>query len=263
MKNTKSPSDWLRASIIVAALTGSPVSLAGIRLSSDWEDAPLCTNGPRTVDELAETPRSLKPRPVCPQREIQKLRDARLVEAKRLAATPATSPLAHFEHELPFQLHFDDRKYYIQPMRFMARDKPDEVCTPVRGQHYRCEEGGGHKLSCHLMFFNTQFELVGVHRIRIDEPFPVWCNAVPAIGTYDKTKNELLVTVQYFPTDRKLASTVSEVGSGWIRMTSLFRLKEENGKISVEQDDACLRNPNRIEAIPEARTRLKRCGSVN
>ena len=67
------------------------------------------------------------------------------------------------------------------------------------------------------------------------------------------------VTFQYFPTDRKVASKISEVGSGWIRMTSLFRLKEENGRILVEQDDACLGNSNRIETIPEARKLLKQC----
>ena len=109
------------------------------------------------------------------------------------------------------------------------------------------------------MFLNAQFEPIGLHRIRIDERFPVWCNAVPAVGVHDKKRNELLVTFQYFPTDRKVASKISEVGSGWIRMTSLFRLKEENGRILVEQDDACLGNSNRIETIPEARKLLKQC----
>ena len=57
----------------------------------------------------------------------------------------------------------------------------------------------------------------------------------------------------------EIASKISEVGSGWTRMTSLFRLKEDNGRILVEQDDLCLGNPNQIETIPEARKLLKQC----
>ena len=191
---------------------------------------------------------------------LKKLDDAAIAEARALAAT--SSEFSIDSPGLGYHLYFDDRKYYLQPMRFMAKERPDEVCNPTYGkgdQSHRCAEGQPYKHSCHLMFFNTRYELVGIHRIHINEQVPVWCNAVPAVGLHDKKQNELLVTFQYFPTNRKAASKISEVGSGWIRMTSLFRLKEENGRISAEQDDACLKNPNRIETIPEARKALKQC----
>lgn len=212
------------------------------------------------VDHVVEPPEVIK-NPT----ESEKLNKAAIAETQHLAATPSNARLTNIEPALPFQLYFDNRKYYIQPMRFMARDKPGEVCTPADfkgAPTYRCEEGQSYKLSCHLMFFNTQLDPIGLHRIHTDEPFPVWCNAVPAVGVYDKKKNELLVTFQYFPIDRKAASKISEVGSGWIRMTSLFRLKEENGRILVEQDDSCLKNPNRIESIPDAKKALKRCNKA-
>lgn len=266
MKNTKKPRKTLHLALVSIGLWLSLTVSADIRLASDsWENAPPCQGGPRNADELAESQRGLRPRAVCPESETEKLANTAKAEAQRLAATPANAELAHIELEHGFQLYFDDRKYYIKPIRFMARDKPGEVCTPAPSKGrltYLCEEGQTYKLSCHLMFFNEQFNLIGLHRIRTDEPFPVWCNAVPAMGVYDKKKNELLVTFQYFPTDRKAASKISEVGSGWIRMTSLFRLKEENGRILVEQDDHCLKNPNRIEAIPDARKALKRCSQM-
>jgi hypothetical protein len=39
------------------------------------------------------------------------------------------------------------------------------------------------------MFFNTSFE--GLHRIRTDEPFPVWCNAAKVVS------DALLFTLGY------------------------------------------------------------------
>ena len=80
-----------------------------------------------------------------------------------------------------------------------------------------------------------------------------------AIGAANKTNNELLVTMQYFLIGGESAKEISEIGSGWFRMTSLFRVKAVNGKIEVEQDDACLGNPNRIDNIPEARKTLRQC----
>ena len=67
--------------------------------------------------------------------------------------------------------------------------------------------------------------------------------------------------MQYFPIDRKAASKVSEIGSGWNRMTVLLRVKAVNGKIVVEQDDTCLNNPNKLDSVPDARKTLIRCNT--
>lgn len=109
------------------------------------------------------------------------------------------------------------------------------------------------------MFFNAQFENIGVYRFRPQERFESYCNAVLAIGVADKARDELFATFQYFPIDRKAASKVGEIGDSWKRMTSLFRLTLADGKITVAEDRACLGNPNEIETIPDARVALKRC----
>lgn len=258
MKNTRRILNALSCALLLTTL---PVA-ADIRLTmGPWENAPPCPNKPRNMDEVAEIQQGRQPRPVCPKDESEKLDDAALAETRTLAAT--SSRFSIDNPGLGYQLYFGDRKYYLQPMRFMAKDRPDEVCKPTDAKgslNYRCEEGQTYKHSCHLMFFNTDYELVGIHRILTNEPFPVWCNAVLAVGVHDRKRNELLVTFQYFPTDRKVASKISEVGGGWVQMTSLFRLKEADSKVMVEQDDSCLKNPNRIETIPEARKTLKQCG---
>lgn len=216
---------------------------AELRLSSDWK-----------VDYNAN--------PIY--NEAAPLESAAFEYAKQFNAVDQGTPWGRPDKARPFQLYLGETKYYIQPILFMAKDRPGEVCTPkdYTGQPtYQCKEGQRHKHSCHLFFFDANYQPVGAYRLRINEPFELFCNAMPAMGVYDKTRNELLVTYQYFPIDRTAASKVGEVGANWIRMTSLFRLREEGGRILVEQDDACLMNPNRYESIPEARKALRACSS--
>jgi len=51
------------------------------------------------------------------------------------------------------------------------------------------------------------------------------------------------------------------VGAGWFRMTTLIRVKDNHGKIEIEQDDSCLGNPNQLETIAKARKQLQRCAA--
>lgn len=166
-----------------------------------------------------------------------------------------------------FKIFIDGRTYYGAPYAFMSKTRPDEVCHPsdyVNTPTYRCDEGQRRTQDCHLFIFNDRFEEVGYHRIESKEPYPFFCNAVLAVGTADKQKNELLVTIQYFPIDRKAASRVADIGSGWSRMTVLLRLHPTgDGKVRIEQDDGCLKNPNRIETVPYARQALRRCAPGN
>lgn len=162
---------------------------------------------------------------------------------------------------LPFQLFINENKFYIQPATFMAKTRPNEICTPdlSKSLTYICKEGQRHTEGCHVLFFNSNFENVGTFELKIKAPFQYYCNAVPAVGTGDKKENELLITVQYFAIDQEKAKSISELGEGWIRQTILARVKVVDGKIQLEQDDACLGNPNTIDAIPDARVALNKC----
>lgn len=175
--------------------------------------------------------------------------------AKSLNALP--NDRAHYS--LGLGVMIDNVKYYVKPAQFMAKSRPDEICTPTeKVLDYQCKEGQRLTSGCHLLFFNSQKEWVGMYTIHINqkEP-PYYCNAVLGMGAADKSKNEMLVTSQYFLLNGGGARKVSELGSSWIRMTSLLRIKAVNGRIEVEQDDSCLGNPNRLEAIADARKVLK------
>ncbi len=160
-----------------------------------------------------------------------------------------------------FKLFVNDTKYFLQPAKFMSKSRPDEVCTPTSGPglKYQCDEGLRHTSDCHLIFFDAKFAEAGFNTVKVNEPYQFYCNSVVGVGVRAKGSDDLLVTVQYFPIDQKLASKASEIGTGWNRMTVLFQIKAVDGKIIAEQDDACLGNPNRIDNIPDARKRLAKC----
>lgn len=170
------------------------------------------------------------------------------------------APDRRARYSLGLGLMIDNVKYYVKPSSFMTKSRPDEVCTPTgESLTYQCIEGQRFAASCHLLFFNAQQEWVGMYTININQKDPpYYCNAVLGMGAADKSNNEMLVTSQYFLLNGSGARKVSELGSSWIRMTSLLRIKAVNGQIEVEQDDTCLGNPNRLETIVEARKVLKR-----
>jgi hypothetical protein len=159
----------------------------------------------------------------------------------------------------------DEALYYVRPAIIAPRDREGEVCTPAYqagAPRYTCQEGQRYYKACHLLFLNKDMQPAGVLRLRVNEPFISFCNAVPATGVGDKARNELLVTFQYFDIDGRAAKTVAELGSGWKRMTVAVRIKEVDGQIVAEQDDRCLGNPNNIDTIPDARKALKACAAA-
>lgn len=160
-----------------------------------------------------------------------------------------------------FKLFVNETKYFLRPAAFMSKSRPDEVCTPKSGSGltYQCQEGQRTTSDCHLIFFDAKFAEAGFNTVKVNEPYQFYCNSVVGVGVGAKGGDDLLVTVQYFPIDQKLASKASEIGSGWNRMTVLFHINAVDGKIVAEQDDVCLGNPNRIDNILDARKRLAKC----
>lgn len=248
MKNTaqKTFEPLFGAMLLFCAMAMSNAVHAEVRISSDWGSGFLPDGRliPKDQDEGAK------------------------MEATAAAAAASRNASSGSRGEaelgLGYKLHIDGTKFYLQPARFMIKSRPDEVCTPARfdkAPTYQCEEGQRDTVGCHLIFIDANFTEAGFHSIKINEPYLHFCNAVPAVGVASKDRNELLVTVQYFPVDRKAASKVSEIGSGWNRMTVLLRVKAVNGKIVVEQDDTCLGNPNKIDTVPDARKALARCSA--
>lgn len=243
MKNSiKKVNTFHKISILALLMAGfyAAPGHASVSLSKDWRP------------ERGKTPLEL---------ELETLHGMRETAAKKLNAV-TNPPFGEPQFDPAFRMHLDDTLYYIQGAMFMPKSRPNEVCAVADFKNtptYHCKEGQTYAYKSHLLFFNANFEQVGTHQFKINEPFEYYVNAMPAMGIYNKERNELLVTVQYFPTDRIAASKVSDVGAGWKRMTILFRVKAVDGKILVEQDDVCLKNPNTIDTIPDARKQLKQC----
>lgn len=194
----------------------------------------------------------------------------RFRDAADAAAYPRDAIVEHGLHHSMrrvsgFKLFVNETKYFLQPLLFMSKSRPDEVCTRKSGPAlaYQCEEGQRLTSDCHLVFLDAKFAEAGFNTIKVNEPYPFYCNWVAGVGVRAKGSDDLLVTVQYFPIDQKLASKASEIGSGWNRMTVLFHIKAVDGKIVAEQDDACLGNPNRIDNIPDARKQLAKCTAAS
>lgn len=250
MRNTvkRKPSQWWVSLLAISFLALiATLAQAEIRLSSDWQSR-YQTDGSRVPDDQHEIPRLDKA--------------ARAVAEKRTALLRSSA--TGYALDLGFKLRVDEQLFYLQPINYMTKSRPDEVCTPddTKGVlQYACRQGQRLTQDCHLFFFDKNFAEVGYLALRINERYQYFCNALPAIGMGNKAKNELLVTVQYFPIDSQPASKVSDIGSGWQRMNILVRIKSENGKIIAEQDDACLGNPNRIDTVPDARKRLLQCAA--
>ena len=273
MSNTKRPVkprrlEGLGLSLAAAAWLSMPsLAHADVKLSNDWNEDRTCTGSARTNAELAEMQQGLRPRSVCTKTEPDKVRDASALSATaRSAAMSRTKPTERgFNQYLGFKMQLDGLQHYLEPVGFMTKSRPDEVCTPsdFKGQPtYRCDEGQRHTVDCHILIFNDKFEEVGYHRIVVKEPYQFYCNAVPAVGVGDSANNLVLATIQYFPIDRKHASTVAEVGQGWNRMTVALRLKRQaDGHVLIEQEDDCLGNPNRIDTVPDAKRLLRKCAA--
>lgn len=261
----------LTKSIFLCAATLPVAAWADVRLTTkEWEATPICPGELRAIREQEEMQKGMQPRPFvphseadmhCPKGEVDKVDEtARRSAAARNAAPPGSRGDAGLG--LGYKLYIDDKKYYLQPASFMSKQHAGDVCTPpdyAKAPTYRCVEGQRYRKGCHVFIFDESFEEVGFHTIEIKESALYFCNAVPAVGVGDKTRNEVLMTVQYFFIDGTPAAQISEIGSGWKRMTVALRLKAEGGKVLIEQDDRCLGNPNRIETVPDARRRLARC----
>ncbi|MBK1613916.1 hypothetical protein CKO44_10595 [Rubrivivax gelatinosus] len=237
-----------RAAVFMGLILAAAAGRAEIRLTTDWLE-----NVHGVYIPLADM-------------ETTKLEIATWKSLRSRIATPLDpdgKTLDMFSGQ-GYRMFFDGDLNYATVLGFMPKTRPDEACNIkdyVRQPNYRCEQGQRYTLACHLGLYNAKFEEAGWHTVTIRESQPVFCNAVPAMGRYDSKYNDLLLIVQYFGVDEpKVATTRSEIGSGWQRMAVRLKLSRvKDGRFSVEQDDSCLGNPNAISTIDDARRKLRQC----
>lgn len=218
---------------------------AEIRLGSDWQSS-YKADGSRVPDNENDT---------------WQLDNATKDSILPRSAIPFVHTTGSYRLALGFKLRLNGTLFYLQPAMFMHKSRPDEICNPdyKNALRYVCLEGQRHTKGCHLFFFNQDFVEAGYHEMHMKEVYPYYCNTVAAVSVANKANNEMFVTVQYFPIDRKPAGKASELGASWKRSTLLVRIKQEKDKLLIEQDDSCLGNPNNYEDIASARKALLAC----
>jgi hypothetical protein len=200
-------------------------------------------------------------------KETALFKSAQWLSIRQRIATPLDSNGKSTQMNFPsgFRMHFDQDLYYFGPVGFMHKSRPEEVCTEqdwTNRPTYRCIEGQRYTRACHIGIYDRHFHEVAWHKIRINRDFPLFCNSVVAVGRLDAMHNEVLAVVQYFRVDDDagIATSRSQIGSGWHRMTVRLKLKRiAEGRIDIQQDDTCLGNPNSTEEIAEARQLVRRC----
>jgi hypothetical protein len=152
-----------------------------------------------------------------------------------------------------------------QPQRFEG-----DTCTFLpaeelkrRGLHPRsCAEGQiGHSV-CDLTIVDTDLKVRAVHRFEIpgEVPgFPTNCQVPLGYGVGNKQTGSLLMTLRYGFTNRPLAGSIAAIGNNWFETTRLLRIREQDGQITVTEDNRCLGENNLVPDIPTARKLLRKC----
>ncbi len=132
-----------------------------------------------------------------------------------------------------------------------------------RGLHQRtCAEGQIRHSVCDLTIVDMDLKVRAVHRFEIpgEVPgFPTNCQVPLGYGVGNKQTGSLLMTLRYGFTNRPLAGSIAAIGNNWFETTRLLRIREQDGQITVTEDNRCLGENNLVPDIPTARKLLRKC----
>lgn len=167
-------------------------------------------------------------------------------------------------------MELDGKAYFASTATYMPQSHPGETCSYLseaeskrRGNFFLCAEGQIQHNACFLYFQDPlQYKILAIHRFEIADPkpgYPAFCMNTEGFGMGNKETGSVLVTVQYHDTHSKPAASPKDIGKGWMRTTRLLRIHEQDGKLSVEEDNRCLGQDNHYPDIPTARKALRQC----
>lgn len=156
-----------------------------------------------------------------------------------------------------FRMHWSDRTYYIAGAQYPSKEQMASVKREVANKTPLPPIAGGG--ICSLFIYDENLKQAAKHDIKLNEANGrTWCNGVRALARV-KGKDALLFSLSYYLTDKPLAKRAQDIGDGWRYMTVRLNLSEHDGKVVIEQDDACLGNPNAFKDVAAARKALARC----
>lgn len=157
-----------------------------------------------------------------------------------------------------FHMLWNGRTFYVAGVRYTSKEQTAEVHrSTVAGEpDAKIVPGGG---VCALFIYDEHLKQAAKHDVKLNEANGhTWCNGALALARV-KGQDALLFSISYYLTDKPLAKKANDIGDAWRYMTVLLKLREQDGKVVIEQDDSCLGNPNGFKDLASARKALSAC----
>lgn len=156
-----------------------------------------------------------------------------------------------------FHMQWSDRTYYVAGVQYLSREEAANIKKSVVSKTTsQALPGGG---ICSLFIYDENLKQAAKHDVKLSEANGrTWCNGAVALARV-KGQDALLFSISHYLTDKPVAKRAQDIGDGWRYMTVLLKLRNQDGKVTIEQDDACLGNPNQFKDIASARKALAKC----
>jgi hypothetical protein len=156
-----------------------------------------------------------------------------------------------------FRMLWGGRTFYIAGVQYHSKEEAANIQKEVATKRSTGPTPGGG--ICTLFIYDEHLKQTAKHDVKLIEANGhTWCNGMRALARV-KGQDALLLSISYYLTDKPLAKKASEIGDGWRYMTVLLKLREQDGRVTIEQDDSCLGNPNQIRDVALARKALVAC----
>ena len=160
-----------------------------------------------------------------------------------------------------FRMLWNERTFYVAGVQYKSKAEWASIKKDVENKtESKPLAGGG---ICAFFVYDANLKQLAKHDIKLNEANGnTWCNGVRGL-TRVKGQDAILYSLSYYLTGKPLAQRPEDIGKGWRYMTVLLRLREQDGKVVVEQDDACLKNPNLYRDLAAARKALAACAAAS
>ena len=156
-----------------------------------------------------------------------------------------------------FRMLWSERTFYVAGVQYRSKEQNVARDVAIASNRYSGPISSGG--ICALFIYDEHLKQVAKHDIKLNEANGhTWCNGVRALARV-KGQDALLFSISYYLTDKPLAKKATDIGDGWRYMTVLLKLHEQDGKVTIEQDDACFGNPNKLKELTLARKALATC----
>lgn len=156
-----------------------------------------------------------------------------------------------------FHMLWNEQPFFVAGVQYRSKEQNVARDAALARNSYSGPIAGGG--ICALFVYDKNLKQAAKHDVKLNEANGhTWCNGARALARV-KGQDALLFSISYYLTDKPLAKNANDIGDGWRYMTVLLKLREQDGKVVIEQDDSCLGNPNGFKDLASARKALSAC----